>query len=156
MFGRLGVGVTASSSLADSGGGGLLLSESVCWRRGFFEVDLRSSIDWPSLGVFAPLDMSLVRGDGGIMVTFGLIESLSVSVLLLDSESDGRWVLWLGREMEMVGCLGDVGEGVRPPSLFAFGLTSLEKKFGAMGFRTCMGPAASRRERCGHHNRVPR
>jgi hypothetical protein len=78
------------------------------------------------------MDMSLLRGDGGMTVTLGLMESLSVSARELLKESDGRCVLWLGREMEIVGCLDDVGEGDCVPSRFAFGLTSFEKKFGAI------------------------
>ena len=45
----------------------------------------------------------LPRGEGGITVTFGFMESLSASETgrLLLIESDGRWLL--GREIEIVG-----------------------------------------------------
>lgn len=89
----------------------------------------------PDFGVLSVLDidLSLVRGDGGMTVTLGLMDSVSVSPRWLVSESDGRWVL--GLDMEIVGCLGDVGDGDGervasrwcPP-----GFTSFEKKLGGM------------------------
>lgn len=55
----------------------------MCWRReGFcFVPSFISSIERPDFGVLAVLDIdiSLVRGDGGMTVTLGLIDSLSVS-----------------------------------------------------------------------------
>ena len=50
-------------------------------REGFFFTAWRSSKDGPVGGVCDPseMDMSLVRGEGGMTVTLGLIDSLSVS-----------------------------------------------------------------------------
>lgn len=82
MVGRLGVGVTASSSLGEVGEMGLLVRDSEWVRReGFFFTAWRSSEDGPVGGVCDPseMDMSLVRGEGGMTVTLGLIDSLSVS-----------------------------------------------------------------------------
>lgn len=88
-------------------------------------------------------------------VTLGLMESVSVSLARLLNDWDGLWVLWLGLEIDIVGCglcdwVGEVGEGDRAPSRFAFGLTNFVKKFGAIssferslvrsvqaGFRRC-------------------
>lgn len=156
IVGRLGVGVTASSSRGDDGGSGLLPSESVCWRRDFFDPPFISSYDGVSRVVLEDdIDMSLLRGDGGMTVTLGLMESVSVSLARLLNDWDGLWVLWLGLEIDIVGCglcdwVGEVGEGDRAPSRFAFGLTNFVKKFGAIssferslvrsvqaGFRRC-------------------
>lgn len=151
MFGRLGVGVTASSSSGDTGMG-LLPSESVCCRRGFFP--FRSSADWLGLGVCDPLDVdiwSLFRGEGGTTVTLGLIESLSVSDRWLLSELEGLCVL--GLDMDMIGCLGSVGdvgdgEGERVASrLWLLVLTSLEKKLGGMAPAGCADGVSERGQR---------
>ena len=94
------------------------------------------------------IDMSLVRGEGGMTVTFGLMDSSSVSGRWLERDSDGRWVL--GLDMEIVGCRGfsveDVGDGdgERVASRWWFpGLTSLEKKLGGMAERACCSSVSS-------------
>lgn len=119
MDGRSGVGVFTSSSCGDdtgetTGDFGLLPSESEWVRRveDLLLLDppvvlLRSSPDCPAVGVgnSSDIDMSLVRGEGGMTVTLGLLdnESLSPSVtgaLLADLVG---LCPKLAREMDMVG-----------------------------------------------------
>ncbi len=139
----MGVGVAASSSAVGGETGlfvGLLPRERECSRRAGLLFDpARLSEELPMVGVGEPLDIidvSLVRGEGGITVTLGLIEVVSLSLsdgwMLLLREIDGLWVV-LGLETEIVGWR-DVGEGEgdRAPSRCVFVFTSFEKKLGAM------------------------
>ena len=121
MFGRRGVGVFTSSSRGDGAGDingdfGLLPSERECVRRPepllllvALAVLLRSSPDWPAVAVgvgnSSEIDMSLVRGEGGMTVTLGFVESESLS----PSETGALLAEVVGlsptlaREMDMVG-----------------------------------------------------
>lgn len=78
----------------------------------------------------------LVRGEGGMTVTLGLMdrESLSLSDIgTLLTETFGLWFR-LALEMDMVGWRGEVGDGLgdRAPSRCVLVFTSFEKKLGAM------------------------
>ena len=143
VTGLLGVGVATSSSGVYGAGVagdfiGLLPSDSEWIRRDDFFDPPRSSVDWPGVEVPSDRELLLARGDGGIIVTFGLMDrSLSRSDAgALLTEIDGLCDE-LTREMEMVGFrdVGD-GEGDLCPSRCVLVLTSFAKKFGAMGAGT--------------------
>ena len=97
---------------------------------------LRSSDDRSGVGGGKPskTDSSLVRGDGGMIVTFGPTERLSLSrseAGALLTETVGLCCDILALEMEIVGWR-DGGEGDLAPSRCWFGLMSFEKMLGAM------------------------